>query len=114
MERAVSVQETQLLEALLAKTLAGKISWRESATPDEYISAIGGKQVYVLRRFPQANGLNPFRHVIQLEVRDPEHQTSLFELEYENHKDAIALFRAVKNLHVNDRLAESLELINQL
>ena len=111
MERTVSRQETQLLEALRAKTLDGKISWRQSATPDEYLCAIGGKLVYVLRRVPTANA---FLTSIQLEARDPEHQTSLFELEYSNHDDALKLFSAVKNLHVNDRLAESLELINQL
>ena len=112
MTRTVTRQETQLLNALRTKTEDGKISWRQCAAPDEYITAIGGKLVYILRRVPTEEGNKST--VIQLEGRDPNQDTSLFELEYSEVLEARNLFYAVKNLHVNDKLAESLELINQL
>ena len=108
-------KEKALVDALRSKTADGKLDWRRSASLDEYMAAVGGKQVYILRRLPVDDG-TILQHIIQLEVRDSERDTTLYELEYPASGEPLELFQVIRQRanHVAERLNESLNLLNSL
>ena len=107
------------VEALFAllreKTVDGKLDWKRSASPDEYFASVRGKQVYVLRKVPVDSG-TVVQQLIQLVVRDPDLDETLYELERPASLEMLALFQEVRQRadRVTERLNESLQLLNSL
>ena len=107
------------VEALFAlmreKTIDGKLDWKRSASPNEYFAAVGGKQVYILRKIPDDNGM-VLQQLIQLVVRDPDRDEVLYELERPATLEPLKLFQEVRQRadRVNERVNESVQLLNSL
>ena len=109
-----------LVDSLLEKSLAGKIQWAETAEEDTFVAAVKGQQTFqVSAKFGgvhlRDNELEQ-DVVTKLKVRGFEGKTIIDCRETGQSSSLFELFSVAKRiaLRIDERIDESLELLNSL
>lgn len=106
-----------LIAALLAKTKAGKLKWNATPDPQRYLAAVRGEQTFEIRASSSPDGIHPEPFQLQVVVRGFDGEKTLeFQISTHTKSPAFELFSAAKSdaSRIEDRINESLELLNSL